>query len=184
MMWDRIPREIALQLAITLAFFLAFQMQLRLPDVPGTAVASLIFIPALVRVLATLYAGPRAVIGLFAGSLLVLLKFLPYEQQMLWRASASAISAPLALILFHMTGLFPRGRSPLRSEPSILFLFIGSYAVINAGLHLVGLTLVGEPIAHHLPYFLIMVAGDVIVPGVGFAVFFAFRHLMGLRDPS
>ena len=181
---ERLPREIALQLAIALAFFMAFQIQMAIPGIPGTDVASLIFIPALVRVFATLYAGPRAALGLFAGSILVMLKFLPYETHMLWRAFSSAMSAPMALILFGLLGLFPPGRSPLQGDAPILLLFIACYAVINAGLHLVGLTVAGAPLAQHLPYFLVMVAGDVIVPVVGFAAYRGVKRLLRLRNAS
>jgi hypothetical protein len=77
-----------------------------------------------------------------------------------------------------LVGLFPSGRSPLRSDASILFLFIASYAVINAGLHLIGLTVAGAPLSQHLPYFLVMVAGDAIVPAVGFGGYFVVKRLI------
>jgi hypothetical protein len=175
---EKFAREIALQLAIALAFFMTFQLQLAIPGIPGTDFAALIFIPALVRVLATLYGGPSAAIGLFIGSMLIMLKFAPYEPQMLWRAISSAASAPIAYLLFGLVGLFPSGRSPLRSDASILFLFIASYAVINAGLHLIGLTVAGAPLSQHLPYFLVMVAGDAIVPAVGFGGYFIVKRLI------
>ncbi len=181
---EKIARQLALQLAIALVYFIAFQMQLAIPGIPGTDFAALIFIPALVRVVATLYAGPSAAIGLFVGSMLVMLQFMPVEPQMLWRGISSATSAPLALMLFCCLGLFPSRGSPLRSDATILFLFIASYAVINAGMHLIGLSVTEDAIGQHLPYFLVMVAGDTIVPLAEFGVYFAVKRLFQLPNPS
>ena len=180
---ERIPREIASQLAIALAFFMTFQLQMAIPGIPGTDFAALIFIPAIVRVLATLYVGPSAAIGLFVGSLLVMLKFAPFETQTVWRAFSSAVSAPIAYSLFGLVGLFPSDRSPLRSDASILLLFTACYAVINAGMHLIGLTVAGAPLSQHLPYFLVMVAGDMIVPIGGFGVYWVLKRLFRFPKP-
>jgi hypothetical protein len=36
----------------------------------------------------------------------------------------------------------------------------------------------GAPLSQHLPYFLVMVAGDAIVPAVGFGGYFIVKRLI------
>lgn len=180
-LWQRpicIPCELATQLGIALAYVIAFQVQLRFPNIPGTDFAALIFIPALVRVAATLYLGPRAFFGLWAGSWLVSLTILESAHISYWELFSSAASAPFAFMMFRLLGLFPAGRDPLRhSDAMVVYLFIASYAVINAGFHLIGATMLGDPLSARLPYFPIMVMGDLIVPIGGFVAFLVVRRL-------
>ena len=105
-----IPCEIAAQLVIAVAYVMAFELQLRFPNIPGTDFASMLFIPALVRVAATLYLGPRAFLGLWAGSWLVSQTLMASAELSYWELFSSAASAPCAFIMFRLLGLFPSGR--------------------------------------------------------------------------
>ena len=73
---ERVLRATAVQLAVALAYALAYRLQATLPTVIGTETASIVFIPAVIRVAATMLSGSQAVAGLFAGSLVVALQSL------------------------------------------------------------------------------------------------------------
>lgn len=175
MAWpEQIPKTIAFQLAIAVAYALAYRVQSAMPLLAGTETASIIFIPALIRVAATALSGSLAVVGLFAGSLLVAVQSPIYEANALWFAFISAASAPLAYALFVQFGLL--NRQPLReADPTMVILFIASYAVINAGLHILSWGVLHGGIASHFPFFVIMVVGDLVPPIAGFAAFRAIR---------
>ncbi len=180
---EGVLRATAVQLAVALAYALAYRLQATLPTVVGTETASIVFIPAVIRVAATMLSGSRAVAGLFAGSLLVALQSPLYEDNALWFAFISAASAPIAYELFVRLGLL--SRSPLRHIDSVMvMLFIASYAVINAGLHILSWGVIDGGIASHFPFFAVMVVGDIVPPAAGFAAFLALRwafHLVGAR---
>jgi hypothetical protein len=179
---DVIVRQIAAQLATALAYVLTFRMQMALPDLPGTAIATIIFIPSLVRVGATLICGPIAFVGLFAGSLMIALESPHYQANVLWHAFSSAASAPLTALLFGQIGLMKAGRADSLRDPAVIFPFIMSYAVINAGLHLIGLSVLTTAISPHLPFFLTMVVGDVIPPVLGFVAFWTIQRVLRARS--
>ena len=172
---ERLPKIIALQLAIAVAYAPAYRVQAIMPSEPGTETASILFVPAILRVLGTMLSGSLAFIGLFTGSFLVYLQEPHLGPHAWWVAVASAASAPIAYELFMRLGLFDA--QPLRTvDTPIVMLFIACYAVTNAGLHMVALALLTGGIASHFPYFAIMVVGDIVPPALGFAVLVAIRH--------
>ena len=61
-------------------------------------------------------------------------------------------------------------------------LFIASYAVINAGLHILSWGVLDRGIASHFPLFAVMVVGDIVPPAAGFAAFLALRWAFRLAD--
>lgn len=176
---DRIARFIAAQLAIAVAYAALFRLHLLLPDLPGTAFATIFFLPALVRIIGTLYCGPSAFLGLFAGSLIIALQSPSFQANALWHAIASAGSAPLIYWIFSKLGLFGTRPPGLKVDVIVFLPFVLSYAVANAGLHLIGLSILTKAISPHLPYFLMMVAGDLIPPVLGFALYRAIRWYIG-----
>lgn len=177
-------RAIAIQLAIALSYVVLFRIQMAIPDIPGSAIASAIFIPSIVRVAGTLLAGPLAFFGLFGGSFMIAQQYPWYEAQAFYHAFASAASAPLTCVLFGLLGLVQCGRGHMRRpDPAIVFLFIACYAVMNAGLHMIGLSILKSEISPHIPYFLIMVAGDIIPPAGGFAAYLILKTRLPIRKP-
>ena len=183
MSWvDRLPKTIAMQLAIAVAYALAYRIQALMPSEPGTETASILFVPAIVRVMGTMLTGGIAFVGLFTGSFLVYLQAPHLGAHAWWIAVASAASAPIAYTLFMRLGLFDA--HPLRKvDLPIVMLFIACYAVINAGLHMVALAVLTGGIASHFPYFAIMVVGDIVPPALGFAAFVAVRHIFRVVRP-
>lgn len=176
---DRIAPALAAQLTIALAYVLTFRLHTALPDLPGTAIASVIFIPSLVRVAGTLWTGPLAFVGLFAGSLIIAMQYPEYQAEALYHAVSSAGSAPLTYLIFTKIGLLNRATVPFKRPDAVaVFLFIAFYAVMNAGLHLIGLSILKGTLAPHLPYFLVMVAGDIIPPAGGFALYLGLKRLL------
>lgn len=180
---DRAARFIAAQLTIAVAFVVLFRLQMMLPDLPGTAIATIFFLPAVVRTFATLYCGPAAFFGLFAGSLIIALPATPFQENALWHGLSSAGSAPLIYWIFAKLGLLPQRPPGLRVDAMVFLPFVLSYAVTNAGLHLIGLSILTTAISPHLPYFLTMVTGDLIPPLLGFGLFWAFRHVFASGTP-
>lgn len=173
---DRLVRSVAAQLAVAVAFVVLFRIQAMMPDLPGTAIATIFFLPALVRVIATLYLGPAAFFGLFGGSIIIALQSPSFQANALWHGLSSAASAPIVYWVFAKLGLLPRRPPGLRVDVMVFLPFVLSYAVTNAGLHLIGLSILTAAISPHLPYFLTMVAGDLIPPLLGFGLFWAYRR--------
>lgn len=173
---DRAARFIAAQLTISVAFVVLFRVQMMLPDLPGTSFATIFFLPALVRVVSTLYLGPTAFFGLFAGSMVISLQSPWFQANALWHGISSAASAPVIYWIFAKIGLLPTRPPGLKVDPMMVLPFVLSYAVTNAGLHLIGLSILTTAVSPHLPYFLTMIAGDLIPPLLGFGLFWAFRR--------
>lgn len=175
---ERAARLIAAQLVIAVAFVILFRVQLLLPDLPGTVFATIFFLPALVRIVATLYCGPIAFWGLFAGSLVIAVQSPSFQANALWHAVASAGSAPLVYWIFSKIGLFGDRPPGFKVDAMVFLPFVLSYAATNAGLHLIGLSILTAAISPHLPYFLTMVAGDLIPPVMGFGLYWAIRRFI------
>lgn len=173
---DHAARMIAAQLTVAVTFVVAFRLQLLLPDLPGTAFATVFFIPSLVRIIATLYCGPTAFWGLFAGSLIIAFQSPSFQANALWHAVSSAASAPLIYWTFTKIGLLPARPPGFKVDMMVFLPFVLSYAAMNAGLHLIGLSILTAAISTHLPYFLTMVTGDLIPPLMGFGVYWAIRR--------
>lgn len=177
---ERLLRAVALQLAIAVCYVVAFRVQMALPPLPGSALAAIFFVPSVVRVFATLLTGGAAFFGLFAGSMIISLQVPVYEEHVWLHALASAGSAPFAVTLFRRLGLLPNRANLLRAaDTPMVLVFIASYAVVNAGMHLVGLATIDSALSSHLPYFLLMVAGDFLPAAGGFVLFRAASRLFG-----